>query len=136
MRSRDAILARCLGATTDERVALVPFLAYADAQPFFVAHPPPSEEEWERDRAPYRQNFSTLFKDYVFFTWQEIRRGHWEGVGRSLDRLTAWLWVIEQDSLLDRLASEVDPICRFALIYELLGMGALPTSLFALETAS
>src|ERR1051326_2786378 len=49
MRSRDAILARCLGATTDERVALVPFLAYADAQPFFVAHPPPSEEEWERD---------------------------------------------------------------------------------------
>jgi hypothetical protein len=86
-----------LGFTTE---AIIDFLPFAAAREFL--EPDVTAEEWaELARPLTREAVIEQMRDYMEFAWGKVEGHRGISASRSVMKMTAWLWLIDDEALVE-----------------------------------
>ena len=84
-----------------EGEVLLPFLDFEHARPLLKPETP--ETEWEKARSPLtKEQILIEMKDYMSVAWGKVEDHRSISAGRSVDKLSAYVWLLGDDDTLAR----------------------------------
>lgn len=100
---------------------LIGFLDFQHAKPFL--NDTATEEKWNEagDRNPTEENVKKEMADYMTFAWGKAKDHRGLSAGRSIEKMKAYVWLLENDALLEKIetidysqygAPKLAAICR------------------------
>lgn len=102
MRTQDEIATKV--AESNKRVldftgdALLCYLDFEHARPFLK--PEATAEGWAKSHTPLvRESVIAEMRDYMAFAWGKVEDHRGLSAGRSVDKMTAWAWLLGDDAL-------------------------------------
>lgn len=106
MRSATEILSRIKSDKTDffgfATGALLEFLTFGEAQPFLK--PDAKESDWTMRWDRSDEGVKSCMRDYMAFAWGKAGDHRGLSAGRSIEKMEAWIWLLEDDDFLAQLA--------------------------------
>lgn len=85
-----------------EGEVLLPYMDYEHARPYLK--PDVTEEEWGKLQTPLtKEQVHTEMKDYMSFAWGKVEDHRGISAGRSVDKLSAYVWLLGDDTTLNRI---------------------------------
>lgn len=111
MRTDAEILARCkevedrdwLGT---ERGDLLSYLTFEAAKP--LLNDEATADEWGEVRPRDEESVKAEILDYMPFAWDKANNGRGLSAGRSLDHMSAWLWMLGRSKAADQIQTYSD----------------------------
>lgn len=69
-----------------------------------------TEAQWEEERVDLTpENVINAMQDYMAFAWTKVEDHRGMSAGRSITKMQAWLWLLEDDDLIDYCDSHYAP---------------------------
>lgn len=110
MRSPEEIQSMCHKATADffpwRLNVLLPYLSFEMAKPFLKDTA--TAESWGEIVPSDRSSIIVEMSDYAGFAWEKAIGHRGLSAGRSIDKMKAWLWMLEDEELLDFIEVEIN----------------------------
>ena len=107
MKTQDEIVKRIETVKADDFLGfqvncLIPYLDFTHAKPYLK--PTVTEDQWKIESRTPAENI----KEYMPFAWDKANNCRGISASRSIDHMTAWLWLDGKDELLPRMESDYE----------------------------
>lgn len=90
-----------------QREVLYPYLDFTNAKQFLNSGA--EKEQWEIDGiplSPLNERIKADMQSYISFAWDKALHHRGLSANRSIDKIKAWLWLLEDEELLRQIETE------------------------------